>query len=80
MTTDDGHANRGANAPLIASGAVDTAAQLQEVYEDQAEDLPSGDSGSAFVWALTLSACISGLLFGYEYVRCRPCRMQSYSN
>lgn len=29
--------------------------------------LESTSSGGAFIWALTFSAGISGLLFGYEY-------------
>lgn len=34
-------------------------------YQTQESD---STSPSAFVWALTLTACISGLLFGYECV------------
>lgn len=73
MTRDDDHDSHGANAPLIVPGAVDAFTQRQEVNEDQAEDSPSNDPGSTFLWALALSACISGLLFGYEYVHYRLC-------
>lgn len=35
-----------------------------ENHTRESDSTPPG----AFVWALTLTACISGLLFGYEYV------------
>jgi SP family myo-inositol transporter-like MFS transporter 13 len=48
--------------PLLANNA--------DAVEETAHDLPetlSNDIGSLFIWTLTLSAGISGLLFGYEY-------------
>lgn len=48
--------------PLLA-GSPDSA-------EDTTDDVPetaSNDLGGWFIWTLTLSAGISGLLFGYEY-------------
>jgi hypothetical protein len=48
---------------------------LSGSHGDDRESTPAGssaasrrDSGTWFIWALTLSAGISGLLFGYEYV------------
>lgn len=68
MTREDGDDSHTVGAPLITPGAADTFTLRQEIDRDQAEELLSSDSGSSFMWALTLSACISGLLFGYEYV------------
>jgi hypothetical protein len=56
----------------------DEAANAPLIHHDDENDVPShretihlqeGDptSPSAFVWALTFTAGISGLLFGYEY-------------
>ena len=44
-----------ADVPLISS----------EPQQDGSDDTPPSN-GNAFVWALTISACISGLLFGYD--------------
>jgi SP family myo-inositol transporter-like MFS transporter 13 len=48
---------------------------LSGSHGDDGESAPAGslaasrgDSGTWFIWALTLSAGLSGLLFGYEYV------------
>lgn len=59
----------GPNAPLLAS---DHAIPHHEGDHDH-NDLEVTDpghtySGGRFIWALTCSAGISGLLFGYEYV------------
>lgn len=48
--------------PLLANSA--------DAVEETTQDLPetvSNDLGGLFIWTLTLSAGISGLLFGYEY-------------
>lgn len=68
MTRDEDHGSYRVNAPLIRPDAADTFSQRREVNGDHSEDPSSSDSGSIFVWALTLSASISGILFGYEYV------------
>lgn len=51
-------------APLIHSEAQENL--VGESYPHE------GDSTilNAFIWTLTLTACISGLLFGYESVLC----------
>lgn len=48
--------------PLLANSA--------DAVDDTTQDLPKlalNDLGGLFIWTLTLSAGISGLLFGYEY-------------
>ncbi len=52
-----------ANAPLMRESETETP-YYPEVAQSHEND-PT--SPSAFVWALTFSAGISGLLFGYEY-------------
>lgn len=55
----------GPHAPLLAP--TDTSPG----YDDEADDAVSASelqySGGWFIWSLTFSAGISGLLFGYEY-------------
>lgn len=49
------------DAPLIAD--------RQRDHDHPSESLPAPtlrSSGNTFVWALTVSACVSGLLFGYD--------------
>lgn len=60
----------GPNAPLLASQPeTDRDYDDHDLnYEQQPIDLEPGYSGGWFIWALTFSAGISGLLFGYEYV------------
>ena len=62
------------SAPLIQQAATPALDRLrQQVEEEQAAaNAPKTErtSGGWFVWALTFSAGISGLLFGYEYVYC----------
>ena len=55
-----------ANAPLIQEDASDGGSQ----YEDDSIKLHESEviSPSLFIWALTFTAGISGILFGYEYV------------
>jgi hypothetical protein len=55
-----------AHAPLLA----------QEPLVRQHEDQPKHSSGR-FIWYLTFSAGISGLLFGYEYVLRRDIELWS---
>lgn len=64
----------GSNAPLLAR---DQAVSQRERNEHDQGDYEIIDpeleySGGWFIWALTFSAGISGLLFGYEYVRPAP--------
>ena len=54
-----------ANAPLLSSDAV-TSHSHQHDDDVTTPDLELGYSGSWFIWILTFSAGISGLLFGYE--------------
>ena len=49
------HDNVGATAPLMES-------------EHGVPQESTGISDKVFIWSLTLSAGVSGLLFGYEYV------------
>lgn len=35
-------------------------------HHDETSDGPQTDGGNAFVWTLTLAACVGGLLFGYD--------------
>lgn len=50
-------------APLLAANNSD---ENQNNFTLQGDRIGSS-SGSKFIWSLTLSAGISGLLFGYEY-------------
>ena len=68
MARDDDDDRHEAGAPLIISHYADTFTQRREADGDRVEGPPLGGSGSRFMWALTLSAGISGFLFGYEYV------------
>lgn len=54
-----------ANAPLLSNEAI-TNYPHENVDDTPIEDLESGYSGGWFIWTLTFSAGISGLLFGYE--------------
>ena len=58
--------------------------EMDEIVQDPGDDIepsapliqdehlapsePVGTSNKLFIWSLTLSAGVSGLLFGYEYV------------
>jgi SP family myo-inositol transporter-like MFS transporter 13 len=53
----------GPNAPLLASA--DVCPDFRDA--DEALDSDLSYSGGWFIWILTFSAGISGLLFGYEY-------------
>jgi SP family myo-inositol transporter-like MFS transporter 13 len=53
------------DAPLLA------AESPARQHDSQASQIPEGNteySSGRFIWSLTFSAGISGLLFGYEYV------------
>ena len=53
----------GPNAPLLASAD----SSLDSLGEDEIPTSGLKYSGGSFIWILTVSAGISGLLFGYEY-------------
>lgn len=52
-----------ANAPLLSDDAV---TNHPHQNDDDTQDSEPGLSGGGFIWILTFSAGISGLLFGYE--------------
>lgn len=54
-----------ASAPLMRPDSIEP-----ETPELREQDLTSP---TLFIWALTFSAGISGLLFGYEYIPPPPC-------
>ncbi len=53
------HDDTAANAPLISQGE-----DADNVHHVSAVTVQH--SGNTFIWALTISACVSGLLFGYD--------------
>ncbi|KAJ6164299.1 Myo-inositol transporter 1 [Penicillium chermesinum] len=62
MISGDGHEHVGSHAPLLSSG--DPSA---DSFLDNGDDiLPVPTSDGWFIWFLTFSAGISGLLFGYD--------------
>lgn len=63
-----GHANEriGVEAPLLVANNADVHDRRGD-HDEPLQNLKSKGSGDRFVWALTFSAGISGLLFGYEY-------------
>lgn len=65
MTGADEHDQSGPHAPLLASSHASSDHDDNEHDESLASELEY--SGGWFIWALTFSAGISGLLFGYEY-------------
>jgi hypothetical protein len=52
-----------AAAPLLAANNSDESQDDSTLQGDRI----GSSSGSKFIWSLTFSAGISGLLFGYEY-------------
>ncbi|KIV78640.1 hypothetical protein PV11_06273 [Exophiala sideris] len=52
----------GPNAPLIPRTEEDD----NEPHDARTTPLTIQHSGNAFIWALTVAACVSGLLFGYD--------------
>lgn len=66
MNRGDANYELAADAPLLPTeqAAVDDTAHF--AAESQSLSLDLRDSGSLFIWILTFSAGISGLLFGYE--------------
>ena len=71
---NDEHDRTGPNAPLLASdGAVPFRESNYDSHNDSEIINPGLEyTGGWFIWALTFSAGISGLLFGYEYVQNTP--------
>jgi hypothetical protein len=65
MSSRDESDSTAPNAPLLA------AESPARQHDSQASQIPEGNaehSSGRFIWSLTFSAGISGLLFGYEYV------------
>lgn len=62
------HDQTGPSAPLLASDAVVGLHHESDHdhYEPEIIDPGINSPGGWFIWALTFSAGISGLLFGYE--------------
>lgn len=57
----------GPSAPLLTPEPATTDESNNHANNDSvSKKLESTDSGGWFIWALTFSAGISGLLFGYE--------------
>ena len=71
MSRGDENERTGPNAPLLASDGAEHLHEDDYDSPNSSEIIDSGleYSGSWFIWVLTFSAGISGLLFGYEYVR-----------
>ena len=67
MTGADEQDLSGPNAPLLASSL--TSPDHEDNDHDERLSTELEYSGGWFIWALTFSAGISGLLFGYEYAR-----------
>lgn len=66
MNRGDANGEVASDAPLLPTeqAAVDDA--RHDAADSQTLSLDLKNSGSLFIWALTFSAGISGLLFGYE--------------
>lgn len=57
----------GPSAPLLTPESATTVESNDHANNDSvSKQLESTDAGGWFIWALTFSAGISGLLFGYE--------------
>lgn len=60
-------AGEDAIAELPLMRAQDNLAENPEAYDDRlVDEAKNSTSPSTFIWALTLAAGISGMLFGYE--------------
>lgn len=68
MNPRDDNDHSESSAPLLSSNHTVHRNSHDLNITDASVDLEQGYSGSWFVWVLTFSAAISGLLFGYEYV------------
>ena len=64
MSSRDERDPSASHAPLLAPES----SARQHDDTDQSPQLTVGQSSGRFIWYLTFSAGISGLLFGYEYV------------
>lgn len=65
----------GSSAPLLASdsaGGLHYEEDHDDHYGPEIVEPGLSSSGGWFIWALTFSAGISGLLFGYEYALGHP--------
>lgn len=67
MNPGDENGQSSSSAPLLYADHV-VHCSSHEHSSDRSLDVERESSGGWFVWVLTLSAGISGLLFGYEYV------------
>lgn len=70
MTSREELDNSGPNAPLLAP--TDASPDFRDA-DDETLDPDLSYSEGWFIWILTFSAGISGLLFGYEYVETIHC-------
>ena len=76
MVTDASYPNQGCKTEAgevelntMAEANDDTSAEaplISDEYDQESSDAIPTSNGNAFVWALTISACVSGLLFGYD--------------
>lgn len=70
MTSREELDTSGPNAPLLSP--IDASPDFRDA-DDEALDPDLSYSEGWFIWILTFSAGISGLLFGYEYVETIHC-------
>jgi SP family myo-inositol transporter-like MFS transporter 13 len=66
MNRGDANDELAPDAPLLSTEQVAVDDNPHLAADSQTLILDLRDSGSLFIWALTFSAGISGLLFGYE--------------
>jgi len=66
MNRGDANDELAPDAPLLSTEQVGVDGTAHFAADSQSLSLDLRDSGSLFIWALTFSAGISGLLFGYE--------------
>lgn len=72
MNPGDENDQSASNAPLLPSDHTAHHSSHDLNISDANVDFERGYSGGWFIWVLTFSAGISGLLFGYEYVEISP--------
>jgi SP family myo-inositol transporter-like MFS transporter 13 len=66
MNRGDANDELAPGAPLLPTEQAAVDDTRRDSADSQTLSLDLGDSSSLFIWALTFSAGISGLLFGYE--------------
>ncbi|KAH1493816.1 hypothetical protein LV164_007548 [Aspergillus fumigatus] len=66
MNRGDANDELAPDAPLLSTEQVGVDGTAHFAADSQSLSLDLRDSGSLFIWALTFSAGISGLLFGYD--------------